>query len=66
MISSVSRFLSGVIVASRLRLGYYSPARSRLSYIAVAEGSAGQAPAERGGLRQRGRSNVYIDVLSLR
>jgi hypothetical protein len=43
-------------VASRPRFGCYSPART---------GSAGQAPAERGGLRQQGRSNVYINVLLL-
>jgi hypothetical protein len=32
------------------------------SYVETAEGSAGQALAKRGGLRQQGRSNVYIDV----
>ena len=53
-------------VANRPRLGCYSPARGKFSYTEVAEGSAGQAPTERGGLRQQGRLNVYIDVLSLR
>jgi hypothetical protein len=54
------------LVANRPRFGCCSPARSRFSYTEVAESSAGQTPAERGGLRQRGRSNVYIDVLFLR
>jgi hypothetical protein len=39
-------------VANRPRFGCYSPARSRFSYTEVAEGSAGQAPAERGGIRK--------------
>jgi hypothetical protein len=55
-----------VSVASRPRFGCYSPARTDSAIQKVAEGSAGQAPAERGGLRQRGRPNVYIDVLLLR
>ena len=52
-------------VANRPRLGCYSPARSRFSYAEVAEGSAGQAPAERGGLRHQGRLKVYIGVISI-
>jgi hypothetical protein len=57
-------------VASRPRFGYYSPARTDSAIqkvaegpaVGTAEGSAGQAPAERGGLRQQGKSNVYINV----
>jgi hypothetical protein len=58
-------------VASRPRFGYYSPARTGSAIQKIAEGLAGQAPAEpgslrqRGGLRQQGRSNVYINVLLL-
>jgi hypothetical protein len=52
-------------VANRPYFGCYSPARTDSAIQKVAEGSAGQAPAERGGLRQQGRSNVYINVLLL-
>jgi hypothetical protein len=44
-----------------LRIGCVSVATHQL-----VAGSAGQTPAERGGLRQRGRSNGYINVLIVR
>jgi hypothetical protein len=41
-------------VENRPRFGNYSPARTGSAIQKIAEGSAGQAPAERGSLRQRG------------
>jgi hypothetical protein len=66
--------LWGALVASRPRFGCYSSARTGSAIQKIAEGSAvqrrlgsaGQAPAERGGLRQQGRSSVHINVLLLR